>query len=157
MNCERCSDTGWEHYDQDGQAYARRCPNCNREQNKEKGQCCPDCHDQGSDLILGKRCSCGRFPLDRLPWGVAYHWAHKLKTIGPASAQHQQSLDVMTIASDLVAWCHGAIIGEKIWTPDEQVEWLVTTARWHWREWRGSAQLYHLFRQKFDPENAGPT
>jgi len=94
-----------------------------------------------------------------LPWDEAKRIAAALQTIGHPYADSA----LKATASDLVKWCKGSFERDpnghpRIWTPEDQAEWLVAEARvtWEggWPEKGGTAKLYALFREKFAIEKS---
>src|ERR1700722_17370375 len=62
---------------------------------------------------------------------------------------------VQEAARDLVKWCDGAIIDNRVWPPEAQARAIVEEAR-YWQKWRGTGALYQIFRSKFVAEKPPP-
>jgi hypothetical protein len=75
---------------------------------------------------------------------VANTLAAKFKTIVgfPWDALH-------ATAEDLVRWCTGAVVDNRVWPPEAQARRLVNEARETWEKWAGTAALKALFDAKF--------
>jgi hypothetical protein len=58
---------------------------------------------------------------------------------------------VRSTAEDLMSWCTGAIVENRVWPAEAQARWLVREARENWDKWLGTVALRGLFRDKFQP------
>jgi hypothetical protein len=79
---------------------------------------------------------------------TAMQFARSLSTIKDFP---RYSEAIQATAEDLMDWCTGAIIDGRVWGAEAQAYWLTTEARRKWLEWKGTAALESLFREKFKP------
>jgi len=59
---------------------------------------------------------------------------------------------ILATALDLMKWCHGAVVGGRVWTPEQQAQAIVDEVRTEWDGWPekgGTRQLLQLFRAKY--------
>ena len=85
--------------------------------------------------------------IDQLDYAVAVKLSRQLKSIRGFPTWDDEV--IIGTAQDLRRWCKSAVIGQELWSAEQQAEWLVTEARENWDTWLGTKELKSLFERKF--------
>ena len=88
---------------------------------------------------------------------LAFDAARRIATALVTIGHPYEPAAITATAHDLVKWCRGAIIANRVWSPEDQADALVDEARTGWDEgWPrqgGTPKILNLFLTMFPPKH----